>query len=367
MTTTGGTEPPGDLDAIELRWIRLPLRRALRSAHGTEAVREVVLVRAVGADGAEGWGECSALSRPTYTHEHTAAAFAVLRDHLVPAALAGDDPVRTHPMAGAALELARVDLYLRRAGRSLSDALGSHRVAVPFTAVLGRPDRLGDLLEAVGEAVEDGAAMVKLKVEPGWDSTPVSAVRQALPDLPLAVDANGAYGDDPDRLRLLDDLGLVYLEQPLPADELRASARAAEHLATAVALDESITSPGLCDAALALRAGSVVNVKPARVGGLARASACAAVAIEWNARCFVGGMLETGVGRAAALALAASDAFTLPTDVGPSHRYLDDDVTEPIGLDAAGQVVVPSGPGLGVTPRPDRLAEVTVRHEVIRR
>lgn len=367
MVSDDGATAVGDLEAVELRWVRLPLRRPLRSSHGTEHVREVVLVRALGSDGAEGWGECSALSRPTYTHEHTAGAFAVLRDELVPAALAGTEAPRTHPMASAAMECARVDLYLRRSGRSLAEALGGTRTALPWTAVLGRADRLGDLLEAVGEAVEAGAAMVKLKVEPGWDSSPLSAVRHALPDLALAADANGAYGEDPSRLVLLDDLGLAYLEQPLPADEVRASATAAAELRTPVALDEGAPSPGLLDAALALRAGSIVNVKPARVGGLARASACAATAIEWNARCFVGGMLETGVGRAAALAVASSDAFTLPTDLGPSDRYFDDDLTEPVVLDERGRLPVPRGPGLGVTPRADRLAAVTVRREVLRR
>lgn len=356
----------GDLAAVELRWLDVPMRRRVRAAHGTETSRQVVLVRALGSDGAEGWGECSALARPTYTHEHTAGAFAVLRDLLVPAALADDTAPTTHPMAAAALACARVDLYLRRTGRSLVDALGGTRRALPWTAVLGQGERLGDVLDAVGEAVEAGAAMVKLKVQPGWDSTPVTAVRHALPDLALAVDANGSYGDDVERLRLLDDLGLAYLEQPLPADELRRSAAVAAALTTPVALDEAAPSPGAIDAALALRAGSVVNVKPARVGGLARAGACAATAIEWNARCFVGGMLETGVGRAAAAAVAASDAFTLPTDLGPSQRYFDDDITEPLELDDAGRLVVPDGPGLGVTPRPARLEATTVARELLR-
>lgn len=358
--------PGGELAAVELRWVRLPLRQPHRAAHGTEAVREVVLVRAFDADGAEGWGECSALSRPTYTAEHTAGAFAVLRDVLVPAALAGEDPVRTHPMAAAALECARVDLFLRREGRNLAEVLGGARRRLPTTAVVGGPRRLGELLEEVGRHVDEGAAMVKLKVEPGWDTTPLTAVRSALPDLPLAADANGAYGDEPERALALDDLGLAYLEQPLPADDLRATASLAERLTTPVALDESAPSPGLLDAALALGAGSVVNVKPARVGGLAQAGACATTAIGWNARCFVGGMLETGVGRAAALAVAASSAFSLPTDLGPSSRYFDDDVTEPLELDGDGLLVVPSGPGLGVTPRPDRLEAVTVRAERLR-
>ena len=356
------------LAAVELVRVALPLRRALRSAHGTEDVRDVVLVRVEDVDGSEGWGECSALSRPTYTHEHTAGAWAVLRDELVPAALAGEAPaVTTHPMAATALEVARIDAALRRAGRSLAAALGAERDRLPVAAVVGRPaGGLRELVDEVAARVGEGAALVKLKVQPGWDTAPVTAVRHELGPVPLAVDANGSYGEEPDRLRVLADLGLAYVEQPLPADELRASASLAEELGVPVALDESVTSPAMADAALALRAGSVLNVKPARVGGLVRAAACAEVAVGWNARCFVGGMLETGVGRAAAAALAAGDVFSLPCDLGPSSRYFDEDVTEPIELDAAGRLIVPHGPGLGVAPRPERLAQVAVERLVLR-
>lgn len=358
----------GDLAAVELWRVRVELRTPLRSSHGTERHRALVLVRAVAADGTEGWGECSALTRPTYTHEWSDGAFAVLRDELVPAALAAIEPdVRTHPMAAAALVDARVDGALRREGRNLATALGATRRAVPWCAVLGRQRGVDELLLAVEAALDDGASQVKLKVGPGWDTVPVAAVLAHWPDLALAVDANGAYGDDPDHLLALDDLGLVYLEQPLPADELTRSAGLAARAATAVALDESITSPAMADAALALRAGSVVNVKPARLGGIARAAATAEVAISWNGRCFVGGMLESGVGRAGALALAACEPFTMPCDLGPSARYLVEDLTEPVVTDVDGHLVVPVGPGLGVAPDPGRLAAVAVESVVVRR
>ena len=133
-----GVDPvdPVALDAVELVRVRLGLRRALRSAHGVErGHREVVLVRALGADGVEGWGECSALERPTYTGEFTDGAWAVLRDLLVPAALAGrGSEVVGHPFASAALADARLDVVLRRRGRSLATAFGGD----------GPDDRPGD-------------------------------------------------------------------------------------------------------------------------------------------------------------------------------------------------------------------------------
>jgi O-succinylbenzoate synthase len=87
---------------------------------------------------------------------------------------------------------------------------------------------------------------------------------------------------------------------------------------------------------------------------------------------FVGGLLETGVGRAVAAALAAgivagNPGETLPCDLGPSSQYFDDDVTDPVVVDGAGDLVVPTGPGIGVVPRADRLGAVTVaRVEVSR-
>jgi O-succinylbenzoate synthase len=74
-------------------------------------------------------------------------------------------------------------------------------------------------------------------------------------------------------------------------------------------------------------------------------------------------MLETGIGRATNLALAALPGFTLPGDTSASARYFADDLTEPFEVAADGTMAVPDGPGIGVTPRPDRLEATTVRVE----
>ncbi len=356
---------------VELVRVRVPLRHAHVAGHGTESVRDLVLVRVTDADGAVGWGECSALTRPTYTAEHTAGAWLVLRDELAPAALAGrDDEVVGHPMARAALATARLDAHLRGLGRSLAAHLGA-RVgqplgAVPTTAVLGRAASIDDLLGAVEARRAEGVAVVKLKVTPRpEDLDAVAAVRRTWPDLPVAVDANGTL--DTRSAAILDELGLVYLEQPFPAEELVASAGLARRSVTPIALDESIGSVGALDAAAALGACSVCNVKPARVGGPQEAVDLIVRAAEHDIATFCGGMLETGVGRAAALAVAALPAHRLPTDLGPSSRYLDRDLIDPIELDEAGCLPVPSAPGIGVVPEPGRLEEVAVERLVVRR
>lgn len=363
--------PPAPLprsrpDALELVRVAVPLPRPFRSAHGVEAVRRAVLVRAVGADGVEGWGECSALARPTYTGEWHDGAWLVLRHELAPAVVAGrDHGVRGHPMAVAAVEGALVDLALRRAGRSLAAALGATRHRVDTTAVVDLATGVDELLERVAAAVALGHRSVKLKVRPGADVGPLRAVRSTWPALAVAADANGAYAGDPDAVLALDRLGLAYLEQPLDPDDLVGHAALTRRLTTPVALDESVPSPGAVAAALALGAADVVNLKPARLGGLAAAVEAHRLLVEAGVPAFVGGLLELGVGRATALAVAGLPGCTLPTDLGPSSRYVDDDLTPPFELGPDATLGVPTGAGIGVVPRPARLDEVAVERVVI--
>lgn len=352
------------LDAVVLHRIRVPLRRAVWAAHGEESIRELVLVEARFADGVVGWGECAALSRPTYTGEHVDGAWLVLRDHLVPAALAGrPHDVVGHPMAVTAVDGALADAALRRAGRSLVDSvasrLGRPRDALERTVVLGRADH-EELVARVGEQIRVGVAAVKLKVSGRpEDLAAVEVVRSTHPGLPLAVDANGSL--DRRALARLDDLGLLYIEQPAPADDPVLSATWARSCRTPIALDESIGSPAAVEATAALGAGAIVNVKPARLGGTGPAVEAILRARDLGLGVFVGGMLESGVGRATALALAASSACTLPTDLGPTSLDPDLDPSEPaIALDDHGRVVLPRGSGIGVAPRVDRLEAVTV-------
>lgn len=330
--------------AVELRRIALPLVRPFVTAHGTERERDVVLVR-VDVDGVEGWGECAALAAPTYTSEWTAGAWAVLREHLVPRLLAGADldEVAGHRMAKAALRNAVLDARLRAEDRSLAAHLGATRTAVPAGIALG----LDATPDDVGAAAAQGYRRVKLKVVPGQEGALVLA-REAHPALRLQADANGAYAGNAVALDALDDLGLDCIEQPLGAADLVGHAALTARLRTPVALDESIASTATLDAALRLAACRAVNLKQGRVGGLDEAvrihDACVG-----EISLFCGGMLETGIGRAVNIALAALPGFDLVGDLSPSARWYEEDLTEPHLL-VDGTLAVPDGPGIGRTP-----------------
>jgi O-succinylbenzoate synthase len=107
-----------------------------------------------------------------------------------------------------------------------------------------------------------------------------------------------------------------------------------------------------------------VNIKPGRVGGYLEARRIHDVCVAHGVPVWCGGMLETGIGRAANVALAALPGFTLPGDTSGSARYYKTDITEPFVL-ADGHLPVPTGPGLGVTPLPGELAAVTLSTEWI--
>jgi O-succinylbenzoate synthase len=251
-------------------------------------------------------------------------------------------------MAKSAVEMALLDAELRRSGTSLATHLGAQRTEVPAGVSVGIAP-VAELLDAVAGYVDAGYRRVKLKIGPGADIDPVRAVRECFGNhLQVQVDANGAYRlADADTLAALDDWGLLMIEQPLAEDDLLGHAELAHRLQTPICLDESITSARAAATAIALGACRVVNIKPGRVGGYLEARRVHDVCVETGTAAWCGGMLETGIGRAANLALAALPGFTLPGDVSPSDDYLTEDLTPPLVV-TDGCVAVPTGPGIGV-------------------
>ncbi|MBB3725168.1 o-succinylbenzoate synthase [Nonomuraea dietziae] len=362
------------ITGVELRRIAMPLVAPFRTSFGTEHDRDVLLVRVVTPD-AEGWGECVAMSEPLYSSEYVDGAAAVIRRFLLPALPDNVDaygvghalePIKGHRMAKAALETAVLDAQLRASGESFGQFLGATRDRVPCGVSVGIMDSIPQLLEAVEGYLDEGYVRIKLKIEPGWDVEPVRAVRERFGDeVLLQVDANAAYTlVDAQQLARLDDFGLLLIEQPLANDDLVQHAELAKRLRTPICLDESIESAEHAAAAISLKACSIVNIKPGRIGGYLEARRIHDLCRAHGIAVWCGGMLETGLGRAANVALAALPGFTLPGDTSGSRRYYATDITEPFELDG-GHLTVPSGPGLGVDPVKEILEEVTTSTEWI--
>jgi o-succinylbenzoate synthase len=385
VPSPGPLRPLDPLDPVELAGVSLvrvamPLVRPFRTSFGRQTARDVLLVEVHDRDGTPGWGECATTAAPLYDAEFTDGAALVLRDHLVPALHragpvvdATDVPARLHGLRGhhaakAALEAAVWDLQLRTAGRSLADHLGVTLDRVPTGVSVGIPDGgIDELCEQVGGYLADGYVRVKAKIEPGFDTAPIAALRRTFGgDLQLQVDANTAYDpDDPEHrgaLDTIDEAGLVQLEQPFAADRLHAHAEAAARWRTPVCLDESITDRWRAEEAVTAGACSIVNIKVGRVGGLTEAVAIHDRCLARGVPVWCGGMLETGIGRAVNVALAGLPGFSLPGDVSASARYFREDLTRPFVLED-GHVAVPREAGASPLPDPDRLTAWTTQRE----
>ena len=356
------------LRAVELRRIRLSLVAPFETSFGVQTERDVLLLKAI-TDGAEGWGECVAGEDPHYSPEYVDGAQDVLVRHMLPSLLDRDlgaadvavllRPVHGHQMAKAAIEMAVLDAELHGRGESFGHYLGAVRAEVDCGVSVGIHPSIPALLETVGGYLDQGYRRVKLKIKPGWDVEPVRAVRERFGAVPLQVDANTAYRlSDAEHLAELDPFGLLLIEQPLPEDQVLAHAKLAKTVMTPICLDESITSLQAAADAIELGACRVINIQPGRVGGYLEAKKIHDLCAVRGVPVWMGGMLETGIGRAGNVAMAAMPNFTLPGDTSASDRYYHRDITEPFVLHD-GRLRVPTGPGLGVTVDEEFLESIT--------
>ncbi len=364
------------LESVELRRIRISLVAPFETSFGTQHERDILILKSV-TDVGEGWGECVAGEEPDYSSEYVEAAQHVLVHHLLPPLLARPSLTAAdvgaalqrfhgHRMAKASIEMAVLDAELRARGESFAHHFGAVRSAVDCGVSVGIHRSIPELLATVGGYLDQGYRRVKLKIKPGWDVEPVRAVRERFGDVLLQVDANTAYTlADAAHLALLDAFNLLLIEQPLPEDQVLAHAELAKLVRTPICLDESITSEQAAADAISLGACSIINVKPGRVGGYLEARRIHDLCAKHDVPVWMGGMLETGLGRAGNVAMAAMPNFKLPGDTSASARYYHRDITEPFVL-VDGRLNVPDGPGLGVNVDVAYLESITTSSQVVR-
>jgi len=368
-----------NIDRITLQHIRLPLVQPFVTSMGREDAVEHIIIR-VDAEGLSGWGECVAESHPYYSPETVQTAWHILKDFMIPRILKTELPsveafstavshIRGHRMARAGLEAALRDLYAKAENCSLASTLyralpgaGSSPERVEVGVSIGIQESPEALVKKVETYLQEGYRRVKIKIAPGRDVKDVETLRRAFPDLRLQVDANSAYTlSDMALLKALDDFELLLIEQPLGHEDIYQHSLLQRELRTPLCLDESIHSAADAEAALALDACRIINIKPGRVGGLGESLKIHDLCVSRGIPIWHGGMLESGIGRAANLALASLPGFTLPGDISASARYFREDIVEPeFVLNPDGSMDVPTGPGIGVRVREDVLKRVTV-------
>ncbi len=356
------------IETITLYEIAMPLVETLRTSFGEEPFKTAILVEVTTSDSVTGWGEVSTEINPGYSSETMGTAIHVLREFLVPALVGKTigspteipalmSSVRGHPLAKHGAEAAVWDAWAKTNGLGLAEAFAAHltpqdapRGFARVGVSIGIKPSIDETIAVIQKRVDQGYSRIKLKIKPGWDVDVARAVRQRFPDILLMLDANSAYTlADAHHLKQLDDLNLLMIEQPLGYHDIYEHSKLQPQLRTPVCLDESIHSADDLRLALDLGACRILNLKPCRVSGYTESLEIYRVCVERGIPLWVGGMMETGIGRASNLAFASLPGVTLPCDISATERYFNPDITEPpFVLRSDSTIAVAPGAGIGV-------------------
>lgn len=367
------------IKSIELIEINLPLVHFFETSFGRTYERRIILARVEDADGAEGWGECTAGETPGYCEEWTESCWAVSEKILAPMVVGKEvekaenvwslmNRVRGNRMAKSAIETACWDLEAKKLNVPLWKHLGSVNREIACGVSIGIQDSIEQLIEKIQTEVDAGYQRIKIKIAPHWDYEVLKRVREVFPDINLMGDANSAYTlDDADKLKSLDEFDLMMLEQPLSNEDIVDHAKLQAQIKTPICLDEPIKSPDDARKAIELKSGKIINLKNGRVGGHTQSKQIEKIARENNVPLWCGGMLESGIGRAHNIAISTLAGYTMPGDVSASKRYWAEDIIEPaVEVSSDGTITAPDAPGIGFEIKRDLLDKVAVRRATVK-
>ena len=347
-----------NVDRLTLTHVRIPLKEPFRISNGSVSEKEGILIQ-VHADGLVGVGEASPMSGSFYSDDTPESVWADLCERLIPALLSSRvstvdavnillDGLGGSPFARAGVETAFWDLEGQASGRPLYELLGGKRKPIDSGLAVGIYPSVPELLDAIERNLAEGYKRVKIKIQPGWDVGPLTAVRKRFGGFPLMVDANCAYTREHlGHLQALDEFGLIMLEQPLAREDLEGHAELQRITRTPICLDESAENIDSVKRAIEMKSCKIINIKIQRVGGLRNAVAIHNFCAAAGMRVWAGTMPELGIGGGQTLHLATLPNFAFPMDVESSLRWFTDDLVEPFITVKNGIVTIPRGAGNG--------------------
>ena len=364
------------INAIETTYVVLPLIYPWRTAYGEDTHIHTILVRMVSGD-FEGWGETSPLAAPTYSPEFAMSAYTLISEWFAPL-LCGKNINRAedllnllsifkeNPFAKAGVESAWWMLKANMLGQPLHQLFGGSHHNVDAGADFGIQDSIDMLLDKIQTAVDHHHKRVKLKIRPGWDLEMLTVVRNTFTNLTFHIDCNSNYSlEDLPLFKEIDKLGLAMIEQPLHHTDLLEHAELQKKLETPICLDESIRSVRDFETALKLKSCKVLNIKYPRVGGLSTALKLHHMAQDAGIPCWVGGMLESGIGSGINIELATLSNFTYPADIFPSDFFYKNDLTDPkVSMNPDATFTPSTVPGTPYKPDVERIKSMTRFHAI---
>jgi o-succinylbenzoate synthase len=327
--------------------LSIPMREPFATAGGVVAARELVLLRLEDGDGAVGYGEAAPLT--PYDGVSVEEVLAALRD-------GGGAAAGAPPQARTAEEMALLDLEAVREGRPIGEP-GADVIPVNRTLAAGPPD---EVAERAAQGVREGYSCFKVKVGLPDDADRVAAVREAIGPWPaVRIDANGAWSVEEAvaAIALLAEFDLQLVEQPCRTLEEMAAVR--REVSVPVAADEAVATPEDVRMAVAAGACDVVNVKLAPSGGFSAAREALREARANGLEAFLSSTLDGPWGIAAALQLAAAERVQMACGLATLELF-DAALALALPPPADGLMVVPQGPGLGLSIDERAIAEVLV-------
>ena len=348
---------------LSWRSYRIPFRRTFVTSIGSETVRTGVIVRLEGESGLYGLGEIAPLR--TGEERNIAYLLAVVERRIagikidgicdlmeVTGRLDAREPVLAALRCG--LDIAVSDLLAKAAGIPIAEFLGGcKRRSVPVNATISAdtPDLAA---QAARFAVDKGFRCLKLKVgmmdNIAAECELVAAVRDAIgPGVMLRIDANQAWSAKQaiSTIAALERFALEFVEQPVPARDIQGLTAVRKAVDTPIAADEPIKSKLSAGAIIESHAADILVIKPMVVGGLREAIDIAHSARAGGIESVITTTIDSGVGIAAALHLAAAIEDTRACGLATAE-LLECDLTLGTPQAVAGMIMCPDTPGLGV-------------------
>jgi len=360
------------IDQMEIYYVVFPLIYPWRTAYGSDPDVHTILVKLCSGVHV-GWGETTPLYAPFYSPESSVGVYHTIREYFAPQIVGHEFPTarsigehlkhfKGNFFAKAGVENAWWLLKAIMEGKPLHKLLGGTRKVVESGTAHGIKENLDMLMEAIQKGIDDGYKRTKLKFAKGWALEMLKPVRANFPKHTFHIDCNSSFTlDDLPMFKEVDKLGLAMIEQPLFHDDLVEHARLQAQLDTPICLDESIKSVRDMRLAIELKSCRYVNIKPPRVGGLQASIDIHNLARDNGIPAWVGGMLESSLGKGVNLELATLENFSYPNDIGPSSRGIKEDITKPtLEFPGKERVFTPSTvPGIPYLPNEEKLKKFT--------
>lgn len=340
---------------------RIPFSAPFQTSTGTATEREGVIVRLETAEGAIGLGEASFLPGQGDIDALFSAAAWYARRKLPQRSRPQAPPAAARRAVLAAFEIAEFDALARTQGQILASHLNQdYRTQVRVNAVVAAEDTVV-AVERAREAAAQGYDTIKLKVgmaaSVAEEAARVSAVRDAIGRAKLRLDANGAWHER-QAAAMLDALScfdIEYLEQPLPPGMLAAQCRLRRSSPIPIAADEGVVDAASARRIIAASAADLLVLKPLRLGGIKPAFEIARAALDEGIGVVVTTSVDTGVGTAAALHLAAALPESPYAHGLGASPLLASSLCRPSPQVSGGVMALLPGAGLGVDMAPDEL------------